>query len=468
MSMMQLDARELLNIEHLRVQNVDALQGKRLRGVSTDSRTVKAGDVFFAIKGERFDGHAFVAGVFSQGCIAAVVEERFKEHDASLEGVPLLFVKDSIRALGQFAQWYRRKFDIPVVAITGSNGKTTTKEMIAAVLGQKYAVLKTEGNLNNHIGVPMTLFRLDKRHDVAVVEMGTNHFGEIDYLCSVAEPTHGLITNIARAHLEFFSGLEGVAKAKGEMFDWLSSRGTGFVNVDDPLVVERAKSLKHRFSYGLAGKRANVKGRFLGLNEKVQPRFSFLVRPLSKPLSVQLQTYGKHTTENALAAAAVGSHFGVSARKIKSALERHHPGSKRMQVLRISGVTILNDTYNANPDSALSALHTLAVMECKGKRIVVLGDMLELGNSSEREHRRIGEEIRHLGFQYVLTYGNESANVSTESHATYALHYDEKRALVAYLEELVTPGDVVLVKGSRGMKMEDVVIHLTEHLRAKK
>jgi UDP-N-acetylmuramoyl-tripeptide--D-alanyl-D-alanine ligase len=466
--MMQLDALELLNIEHLRAHNVDGLQGKRLRGVSTDSRTVKAGDVFFAIKGEKFDGHAFVAGAFSQGCIAAVVEERFEEHAAGIAGAPLFFVRDSIRALGQFARWYRRRFDIPIVAVTGSNGKTTTKEMIAAVLGQKFAVLKTEGNLNNHIGVPMTLFRLDRRHDVAVVEMGTNHFGEIDYLCSVAEPTHGLITNIARAHLEFFGDLGGVATAKGEMFDWLSSRGTGFVNADDPVVVERARRLKHRFTYGFGGKRANVKGRFLGLNEKVQPRFSFLVRPLSKPVSVQLRTYGKHATENALAAAAVGFHFGVGVRRIKSALEKHRPGSKRMEVLRINGVTILNDTYNANPDSVLGALHTLAVMECRGKRIVVLGDMLELGSSSEREHRRIGEEVRHLGFEYVLTYGKESVGMSAESRATYAFHYSEKSALVGYLEELVTTGDVVLVKGSRGMRMEDVVVHLTERLRSKR
>ena len=281
--MMRLDARELLNIDHVRVQNVDRLRGKRLRGVSTDSRTVRQGDVFFAVKGERFDGHAFVAEAFSHGCTAAVVEERLPRSVLGLDNFPIIFVKDTIRALGEFARWYRRRFDIPIIAITGSNGKTTTKEMIAEVLGEKFAVLKTEGNLNNHIGVPMTLFRLDRRHDAAVVEMGTNHFGELEYLCSVAEPTHGMITNIARAHLEFFGSLEGVAKAKGEAFDWLASRGVGFVNVDDPLVVERAKVLKRRFRYGFGGKRVNVRGRFLGFNEKVQPRISFGGRTLSRP-----------------------------------------------------------------------------------------------------------------------------------------------------------------------------------------
>jgi UDP-N-acetylmuramoyl-tripeptide--D-alanyl-D-alanine ligase len=465
--MMRLDARELLNIDHVRVQNIERLRGKRLKGVSTDSRTVKPGEVFFAVKGERFDGHTFVAEVFSRGCTAAVVEERLPRATPGLDDSPIIFVKDSIRALGQFARWYRRKFDIPIIAVTGSNGKTTTKEMIAAVLSQKLSVLKTEGNLNNHIGVPMTLFRLDKKHDAAVVEMGTNHFGELEYLCSVAEPTHGMITNIARAHLEFFGNLEGVARAKGEVFDWLASRGVGFVNVDDPLVVERAKVLKRRFRYGFGGKRVNVRGRFLGFNEKVQPRFSFGGYPLSRPLSVQLQTYGKHTAENALPAVAIGLHFGVAAGKIRSALEKHRPDTKRMEVLRIQGVTILNDTYNANPDSVRSALQTLAAMECRGRKLVVLGDMLELGESSKREHIGVGKEIRRLGFECVLTFGKETAVVCAESHATQAIHYEEKSALAAYLETLVQPGDVVLVKGSRGMKMEDVVIRLTEYLRAK-
>jgi UDP-N-acetylmuramoyl-tripeptide--D-alanyl-D-alanine ligase len=465
--MMRVDARELLNIECVRVQNVDKLRGKRLKGVSTDSRTVKSGDVFFAVRGERFDGHAFVAEAFSRGCTAAVVEERLPRSTPGLDNSPIIFVKDTIRALGEFARWYRRRFDIPIIAVTGSNGKTTTKEMIAAVLGQEFSTLKTEGNLNNHIGVPMTLFRLDKKHDAAVVEMGTNHFGELEYLCSVTEPTHGLVTNIARAHLEFFGSLEGVARAKGEAFDWLASRGVGFVNVDDPLVVERAKVLKHRFTYGFGGKRVNVRGRFLGFNERVQPRFSFGGYPLSRPLSVQLGTYGKHTAENALAAAAVGLHFGIGSRKIKSVLEKHRPGTKRMEVLRIQGVTILNDTYNANPDSVRSALQTLAVMECRGRKIVVLGDMLELGDSSKREHKGIGKEIGRLGFEYVLTYGKESEMVCTESHATHAFHYGEKSALTVYLKKLVKLGDVVLVKGSRGMRMEDVMIHLIEYLRAK-
>lgn len=465
---MHLDALELLNIEHVNEENLDTLQGKKLKGVSTDSRTVKAGDVFFAIRGEKFDGHSFVSEAFSGGCVVAVVEEGFVASASGVERFPLIFVKNSVHALGQFARFYRGKFDIPLIAITGSNGKTTTKEMITEVLSQKFTVLKTEGNLNNHIGVPQTLFRLEKKHDVAVIEMGTNHFGEIGYLCTVAEPTHGLITNIARAHLEFFGDLEGVARAKGELFQWLQPHGLGFVNADDPFVVQEARSLRRKYTYGFTGKRVNVKGRFLGLNQWVQPRFSFGGHPLSKPFSVQLRTYGRYAAESALAAAGVGLNFGISATKIKSVLENYRPRSKRMEVSKVHGVTILNDTYNANPDSVLAALKTLALMECKGQKIVVLGDMLELGEVSEREHRSIGREVRSLRLEYVLTYGPQSAVIAAESSAPYAFHYEEKSMLIAYLEELVTPGDIVLVKGSRGMKMEDVVIHLTECLRAGK
>ena len=465
---MHLDALELLNIEHVNGENLDTLQGKKLKGVSTDSRTAKTGDVFFAIRGEKFDGHNFVQRAFSGGCVAAVVEERFVASSSGVEKFPLILVKNSVHALGQFARLYRKKFDIPLIAITGSNGKTTTKEMITEVLGQKFTVLKTEGNFNNHIGVPQTLFCLEKKHDVAVIEMGTNHFGEIEYLCRVAEPTHGLITNTARAHLEFFGDLEGVARAKGELFQWLQPHGLGFVNADDPFVVQKARSLRRKYTYGFTGKRVNVKGRFLGLNEWVQPRFSFGGHPLSKPFSVQLRTYGRYAAENALAAAAVGLHFGVSATKIKSVLENYRPGSKRMEVSKVHGVTILNDTYNANPDSVLAALKTLALMECKGKKIVVLGDMLELGEVSDREHRSIGREIQSLQLEYVLTYGSDASVIVAESHAPYAFHFEEKSMLIAHLEELVAPGDVVLVKGSRGMKMEDVVSHLTEYLSAGK
>ncbi len=466
--MMELDARELFNIEHLRVQNVQGLQGKKLKGVSTDSRTIKPGEIFFAIRGEHFDGHEFVSDAAARSCAAAVVEDRFVPSASRVEDLPLLFVRNSTKALGDFARFYRRKFDIPLIAVTGSNGKTMTKEMIAEVLGEKFSVLKTEGNLNNHIGVPQTLFRLEKRHDVAVIELGTNHFGEINYLCTVAEPTHGLITNVGRAHLEFFGSLDGVAEAKGELFEWLQPRGFGFVNADDRRVVQKARKLKRKLTYGFEEKRANIKGRFLGLNEHVQPSFSFGGRSLSKPVSVQLKTPGKHTTGNALAAIAVGLHFRVSPRAIKSALERYRSEKSRMEVMKVGGVTILNDTYNANPDSVLVALQTLAEMGCKGKKIVVLGDMLELGLAMVEEHQAIGKEIKRLGFEYVLTYGNGAAAIVETAEAPYGFHYEEKSTLAAYLEELVMPGDAILVKGSRGMKMEEVVIHLTEHLRSRR
>jgi UDP-N-acetylmuramoyl-tripeptide--D-alanyl-D-alanine ligase len=466
--MIQLDVRELLNIEHLRVENFQGLQGKLLKGVSTDSRKIVPGEVFFAIRGDKFDGHDFLSEAAQRGCLAAVVEDRPIPSKEGAKDLPLLVVKNSAKSLGDFARLYRQKFDIPVIAVTGSNGKTTTKEMIAEVLREKFTVLKTEGNLNNHIGVPQTLFRLEKKHDVAVIEVGTNHSGEIDYLCRVAHPTHGLITNVGRAHLEFFGSLDGVAEAKGELFEWLGKRGFGFVNADDNRVVEKARRLRRKLTYGFETKRASVKGRFLGLSDRVQPRFSFGGRSLSKPVSVQLKIPGKHTAGNALAAAAVGIHFGVSPRSIKSALENYRSEKSRMEVVKIKGVTILDDTYNANPDSVQAALQTLAEMKCKGKKIVVLGDMLELGSAAVEEHQAVGTEVKRLGFEYLLTYGAGAAAIVETAGAAYGFHYEEKATLTAYLEELVMPSDVVLVKGSRGMKMEEVVIHLTDHLRSRR
>lgn len=465
--MMQLDARELLRIELQRVLNLEALQGKKLKGVTTNSRTARAGEVFFAIRGEKFDGHHFVSEAFSRGCVAAVVEEGFVPAGEEEARFPLLYVKNTVHALGQFARLYRRKFDIPVIAITGSNGKTTTKEMVASVLAQKFTVLKTEGNLNNQIGVPQTLFRLEKKHEIAVLEIAMNHFGEIEYLCTVAEPTYGLITNIGPAHLEFLGTIAGVAKEKGRLFDWLETRGVAFVNTDDSRVVKEARKVRKKFTYGFQGKRVDVKGRFVRLNEYAQPEFSFRGHPLSRPYSVQLQTYGKHTIENALAAAAVGMYFRIGAGKIREALEKYKAGHQRMEVVKLHGVTIINDTYNANTASVLAALQTLAAMNCRGKRIVVLGDMLELGKASEREHRKVGLGISRLRIQYVLAYGPESKVIVKASRATHASHYENKSDLGSDLAKLVAPGDVVLVKGSRGMKMEEVVEDLTNHLRSR-
>lgn len=462
---MFLTIHDLLKIEYVHIQNIGDLQEKTIRGVSTDSRTVQRGDIFVAIRGEKFDGHQFLNEAFEKGTVAAIVHEQWMSYGSTYSNNVLIRVKDTVKALGQLANVYRGKFDVPVITVTGTNGKTTTKEMIASILSARYSVLKTEGNLNNQIGVPQTLFRLQKEHEVAVIEMGTNHFGEIAYLCKVAEPTHGLITNVGHAHLEFFENIEGVAKAKGELFESLESSGFGFVNADDKFIVEKAKVLKKKMTYGFQAKRSELKGKFLGLNEQAQPRFSFDGVRLKKPLEIELRIAGTHNIFNGLAAAAVGLEFEISSKKIKNALENFNASSNRMEVSTLGGVTIINDTYNSNPDSVAAALSTLSAMKCSGKKIVVLGDMLELGDKSQQAHKGIGNHLAERGFQYVLTFGAYSRFIAETSNAKHSKHFEDKNLLTEQLIRLVKPGDIVLVKGSRRMKMEEVVEQFTEYLQ---
>ena len=465
---MKLSPDELSNISHIEFRNVEKLRGGKIVGVSTDSRSVQEGDLFVALRGEKFDGHKFLADAFAQGCAAAVVEA-----SANVEAVktmPLLVVENTTHALGELARYYRLKFEIPVLAVGGSNGKTTTKEMITKVLKTKYNVLSTQGNLNNHIGVPQTLFKLEKKHQLAVVEIGTNHPGEIKYLCDILVPTHGLITNIGREHLEFFKTLAGVAKEETALVDNLIQRkGTVvFVNIDDKLVVTKSKKLKRKVTYGFSTKRASVYGKVLSTNQFGCAQLSFAAKSAARETKVQLPIPGTHNALNALSAAAVGLTFNIPPTKIKATLEKFVPESKRMEILSINGITIYNDTYNANPDSTIAALQTLASAQITGKKIAVLADMKELGETSIDEHTRVGKEMASLGIEYLLTLGDHAKHISVAANVPNKMHYDQKNILAEYLAELVSPGDAVLIKGSRGMKMEDVVIFLQERLKTPK
>jgi len=463
---MKLTAKDLARIRHVEFRNPELLKGKKISGVSTDSRTAEAGDLFFALKGGTFDGHAFVGEAFGKGAVAAVVEASVGI--PSPGNVPVLIVENTTVALAELARHYRLKFSIPVLAVGGSNGKTTTKEMIARVLSTEYNVLSTEGNLNNHIGVPHTLFRLQKNHEIAVVEIGTNHPGEIGYLSELLEPTHGVITNIGREHLEFFHSLDGVADEEGALFERLrrTKKGTAFVSADDERVVEKSRGIKNRITFGLKTKRVDVRGRVLGLNESGCARVSVGNKKMKKAIEIQLAIPGEHNAENALAAAAVGLAFKVRPKHIRKALETFHPASKRMEVLNLGGVIVFNDTYNANPDSTIAALRTLAAATVSGKRIAVLADMRELGELAVTEHERVGAEVALLGIEYLLTYGELARKIHEAAGLPLGIHYEQKNILAEYLAELIAPGDAVLVKGSRGMKMEDVVTFLEERLRS--
>jgi UDP-N-acetylmuramoyl-tripeptide--D-alanyl-D-alanine ligase len=353
-------------------------------------------------------------------------------------------------------------YDVPVVAITGSNGKTSTKEMVASVLGTKYAVLKNSGNLNNHLGLPATLLQLADRHEVVVTEMGSNQPGDIGYLCSIARPSCGMITNIGRAHIERLQSREGIAQEKRALFDALEAGGVALVNRDEAMLSGKLPRGVRRISFGtharsdirIADVALDARGRAIVCIEA--PSF------MKRPVTLRLQAVGRHAAYNAAAALAAGFALGCGIRAMQKALEGVRNYDKRTEIRSARGVTVINDTYNANPDSVIAALDLLQQLTVKGSRCIVLGDMLELGKVSAQEHEAIGAALAAAGIPYVFTFGRHSRSVSraVSGVARHAAHFTDKHALCEALDVLLEEGDTVLVKGSRSMRMEEVVTHL--------
>jgi UDP-N-acetylmuramoyl-tripeptide--D-alanyl-D-alanine ligase len=451
---------DVLKIPNAEALNIEQFLREPFLGVSTDSRAINDGQIFVALRGEKFDGHNFVEQVFAYGIRVAVVEKTWYEEISSQQSVVsslgLVFVDDTTKAYGMLANIWRKKFDIPLLAITGSNGKTTTKEMLTKVLETQYNVHSTQANNNNHIGVPQTLFGINKQTEIVVLELGSNHFGEIEYLSNIALPSHSLVTNIGKEHLEFFGSLENIAKEETTTF---SHSMFGFVNQDDEAIQKHSSVLKKKKSFGLISN-AEVKGTIENIDENGCVSVSinnshFAIR------SLKLQIPGMHNATNALASATVGNYFGISSVNIKSSLENFLAYDKRMEILKVNGITIINDTYNSNPDSVIAALQTLQQMKTSGKKIIVLGDMLELGNASKVEHQRIGRIISEMNFNYLYVYGEFSKLTSENARTQFSEHYDNKQKLISDLHNTISENDIVLVKGSRGMKMEEVVNSLS-------
>ena len=464
-----------------------ASKRRGVKGFSTDTRSLKKGEVFLAIKGEQFDGHDFVREAEKRGAQAAIVTNNwYLVNRRKKWKLPLIVVRDTLDAYGRIAAEHRRRFKIPVIAVAGSAGKTSTKEMLATVLSQKFNVLKTEKNYNNRIGVPATLLQLNSKHEMAVIEIGTNMPGEIAALCKAVEPTHGVITNIGHEHLELLGSIEGVAQEEGALFQWLAQKGgTGFVNLDDDLIKQMSRVLQKQVTYSRM-KRGEYQVKIGRLNEEGAPKIEIVnnKRKSFKPISVQLNTPGKHTAQNALAAAAIGATLGVPPTSIKKGLEEYHPpvekrgGYARLALLRLNdGGRVLNDTYNANPDSMRVALETLAGIAVgkKGKRIAVLADMAELGRHAPEEHQKIGEMIPDMGkIDVAIFFGRnmrrayEAIALADRPARATSFFFRKKENLVRVLNSLRTPHDVVLVKGSRSMKMEEVVAALEEGIQNSK
>ncbi|MHB1291181.1 MAG: UDP-N-acetylmuramoyl-tripeptide--D-alanyl-D-alanine ligase [Sulfuricella sp.] len=421
-------------------------------GVTTDSRAVAAGDLFVALKGERFDGHNYVKQVMVQGAVAALVERR----DPAWGDFPLLVVKDARLALGELAGHWRSRFTIPVAALTGSSGKTTVKEMIAAILrvqaGAADQVLATKGNLNNDIGMPLTLLGLRDTHRYAVIEMGMNHPGEIAYLSRIARPDVALIINAQAAHLAGLGTVEAVARAKGEIFEGLAANGTAVINADDlhaPLWQELAGA--HRvIRFGLK-QPAEVSASF-----KLQPLASEIemVTPTGK-FAVALPVPGEHNVRNALAAAAVAQALGVDNATVAAGLAKVASVKGRLQKNPcLHGATLIDDTYNANPGSVLAAIAVLAGMS--GKKVLVLGDMGELGENARALHAEIGTAAKAAGIDLLFTLGDLSA-AAAQAFGEGGRHFEYIEDLLHDIENRLAPDVTVLVKGSRFMQMERVV-----------
>ena len=453
----------LLRIPLLEARNLGA-SAAAVRAVVTDSRLAGPGDVFVAFRGERVDAHAFVAEVCARGVLCCVVEQRWvRRNAAAAQSLPLVVVRDSMQAYGAIAAEYRATFDIPVLAITGSNGKTSTKEMTAAVLRTNSRVLATEGNLNNHLGLPATLLRLDAADQVVIVEMGTNQPGDIAHLCAIARPTHGLITNIGRAHIEKLRSREGIAEEKKVLYSSLPKNGTAIVNADEPLLRGGLRRGVRRITYGTRrGSDVRIVEVTLDAQGRARVRLS---APgfVKQDILLRLQVVGRHAAHNAAAALAAGFAFGCGVRAMKAALESVPNFDRRMQIVRTPrGVTVIDDTYNANPDSVRAGIDLLAQLHVEGARCLVLGDMLELGAAARAEHAAVGAVVAAAGIPYVLTFGRLSRAVSAAARETarVALHFSDKAMLIAAADALLAEGDTVLVKGSRGMRMEDVVAQL--------
>lgn len=412
-------------------------------GLTTDSRHCPEGSMFLALKGETFNGNAFAAQSLAQGCRYAVVDE---PQYASPENPRIILVDNCLETLQKLANYHRRRLGTRMIGVTGTNGKTTTKELIATVLGEKFKVLYTQGNFNNHIGVPLTLLRLKPEHEMAVIEMGANHPGEIKTLVHIAEPDYGIITNVGKAHLQGFGSFEGVIRTKGELYDFLREKGnaTIFIQNENPYLNKIAAGLtcvRYGQTPGL-----DVTGKVVACSPFLH--FSWTAKGISH--DVQTHLIGAYNLDNALAAVAIGRYFGVEDTKICHALSSYVPQNNRSQLVHTASNTLIVDAYNANPTSMMAALENFRQMEAAHK-VAILGDMKELGEGSHEEHQKVVDFLKECGFERVMLVGPEFGGTASSFE-----HYKDVKEVEALLAAHPLQGCCVLVKGSNSMKLSEL------------
>ena len=416
---------------------------KASKGITTDTRKIGEGQMFFALKGEKFNANNFAEQAIAEGASYAVVDEM--EH---AQNPQCILVDDVLETLQKLANFHRKTFNIPVIGLTGSNGKTTNKELLTRVLSKKYKVHATKGNLNNHIGVPLTLLEMPTDTEMAVIEMGANHQKEIEMLCGICEPTHGFITNLGKAHLEGFGGEEGVRKGKGELFDFLkNNRGTAFINQTDDKILSLAKEKNLMLVVYYGNDEFSLK------MTAESPTVSFQI-----PDNDQIYTThigGKYNFDNMETAFAVGRFFGVSHQDAAQAIADYNPDNNRSQVIEKSSNSFLMDAYNANPSSMVASVKNFGNLKTEKQKVVILGDMFELGDYSEAEHSALGKLVSEQDFDTVVLYGENMQHALANLPKAY--YFTDKFSLHNWLIEKAFTNTYFLVKGSRGVGLESVL-----------
>lgn len=442
--------------------NFDRIKSHTFKSVSINSKEVRKGDIFFAIKGETNDGHNYVKDVINKGAGIIVVSRKwFSLNKNKFKNDSFVVVNDTTAALGELAYIHKNRMNIPIMGIAGSNGKTTTKDLICEVLSKKFKVHKTAGNYNNHIGLPLTLLSIKDDATFCVAELGSNHFGELEYLCKIAQPDFALVTNIGKEHLEFFKDLKGVAKEEFTLYDYVRENGsTCFFNLDDDHIRDYKKSNKcNSFTYSYKYN-SDIRGKGASFSKEFHPVIEYTYS--QKKYKLIVNTFGKHSFYNGLAAIAAGLYFGVKPKDIADALANLSGLSqKRMEVKDFNGIKVVNDAYNSNPDSVALGLETINDYKGKGKKHVILSDMLEMGKSSEKEHYEIGKLLKKMRFDFIYTYGPLSFNIFKGAKGCKNnFYFDNKDDLTEFIRLNIRKDDIAYFKGSRGMKLEEVINRL--------
>ena len=430
----------------------------QITSVETDSRKVGPDSLFIPLVGDRFDGHAFLRQALESGAAACLTA---KEPDSLVPGKCYIKVESTLKALGDLARYYKEQFPIPFIAVTGSVGKTTTKDMVSAVLGEKFNVLKTEGNFNNDIGLPLTLLRLEESHQIAVVEMGMNHFGEIDYLASILHPDVAVITNIGDAHIENMGSREGTLKAKSEVFAHMSENGFAVLNGDDELLSTLRGTLPCPAVW--VGGNNGLEYRALSVETDGEQYVHCDIATPQGEYPVDIPALGGHMIYPMLTAVAIGEHFGMTREEIARGVLRFAPTKMRMNILtRGNGITILDDAYNANPQSMRAAAEVLAKTK-SAKKVAVLGDMFELGPLAPTLHAGVGESLAACGIDALVAVGENAEHMARAAEAAglgEVYWRPTKKEALTVLEQIVSPDTTFLVKASRGMEFEELVAYL--------